>query len=145
MARSVIEFADVCFSFDGKSPALHDISFELSAGETLVLLGRSGSGKTTVLKLINGLLKPTRGAVLIDGKSTSEWNPIGLRRQIGYVIQEIGLFPHYTVARNVGLVPRLEGWPEDRIESRVRDMLELVSLGGADFLKRFPSQLSGGQ
>jgi len=141
----IIEFKRVSFAIDGARKVLDDISFQIRRGEMLVLLGRSGSGKTTILKLINGLLKPTAGEVFFDGKSTSSRDPIRLRRQIGYVIQEAGLFPHYTVGRNVGLVPSLEGWPEDRIAARVHEMLSLVGLDAGIFLKRFPRELSGGQ
>ena len=98
----------------GQVDILHDLSFDVEAGETLVLLGRSGSGKTTALKMVNGLLLPSAGAVLIEGISTTAWDLIRLRRRIGYVIQDAGLFPHFTVAANVGLVPRLEGWPAPR-------------------------------
>ena len=141
----IIEFKRVSLAIDGARKVLDDISFQIRRGEMLVLLGRSGSGKTTILKLINGLLKPTAGEVFFDGKSTSSRDPIRLRRQIGYVIQEAGLFPHYTVGRNVGLVPSLEGWPEDRIAARVHEMLSLVGLDAGIFLKRFPRELSGGQ
>ncbi|MEG4866747.1 MULTISPECIES: ATP-binding cassette domain-containing protein [unclassified Microcoleus] len=121
------------------------INFQVLQGEVLVLLGRSGSGKTTTMKLINNLLAPTSGEVLVMGKATTEWNPIQLRRKIGYVIQEIGLFPHFTVEQNVGLVPKLEGWERSRIQSRVRQLLELVNLDPQHFAKRYPHQLSGGQ
>ncbi|MBE9121204.1 ATP-binding cassette domain-containing protein [Tychonema sp. LEGE 07199] len=121
------------------------INFQVLQGEVLVLLGRSGSGKTTTMKLINNLLAPTSGEVLVMGKPTTEWNPIQLRRKIGYVIQEIGLFPHFTVEQNVGLVPKLEGWEGSRIQSRVRQLLELVNLDPQHFAKRYPHQLSGGQ
>lgn len=124
---------------------LDNVSFQIQRGQTLVLLGRSGSGKTTILKLINGLLKPTSGAVLFEDASTADLDPIRLRRQIGYVIQEVGLFPHYTVERNVGLVPRLEQWPAEKIAARVREMLHLVGLDPDVFCQRFPRELSGGQ
>ena len=113
-------------------------------GETLVLLGRSGSGKTTSLKLINRLLLPTSGEVRVNGRRTADWDPIQLRRSIGYVIQEGGLFPHLTVERNISLVPRIENWPKERVNTRVRELLETVGLK-AELLSRFPSQLSGGQ
>src|SRR5215470_12135321 len=105
----VVEFRDVSYAVGGR-PILSGVSFAVEAGESLVLLGRSGSGKTTALKMTNGMLFPTGGQVLVDGRPTTEWDPIRLKRRTGYVIQEVGLFPHYTVAENVGLVPALEGW-----------------------------------
>ena len=110
-----------------------------------MLLGRSGSGKTTTLKLINRMLEPSGGTVQVEGRSTLEWDPIRLRRSIGYVIQEAGLFPHFTVERNVGVVPQLERWAPARIRQRVREMLELVGLPPAQFLSRYPRELSSGQ
>src|SRR5262249_39092076 len=107
---------------------IDDLSLTINNGETIVLLGRSGSGKTTTLKLINCLLKPSSGKVCVLGRATNEWDAIRLRRQIGYVIQEGGLFPHYTVARNVALVPQLEGWPRERINARVTELLQMVGL-----------------
>jgi osmoprotectant transport system ATP-binding protein len=121
------------------------LNLDVSRGETLVLLGRSGSGKTTTLKLINRLLEPTEGEIRIAGRPGASWDPIQLRRGIGYVIQDAGLFPHWTVARNVGLVPSLERWPEDKIRARVREMLTLVGLPPEEFAERRPSGLSGGQ
>jgi len=110
----------------------------------LVLLGRSGSGKTTTLKLINALLMPTEGAVWVNGEKTSEWDAIRLRRSIGYVIQEGGLFPHFTVERNIGLVPRIDGWEQERVHERVREVLSTVGLN-EELAARYPSELSGGQ
>ena len=130
---------------NARPPLVEDVSFTVGAGETLVLLGRSGSGKTTTLKLINRLLEPTAGDVLIAGERTAAVEPTRLRRRIGYVIQEVGLFPHFTVAENVGLVPRLEGWLAERIAARVRDLLGLVGLDPDTFVARYPHQLSGGQ
>jgi osmoprotectant transport system ATP-binding protein len=126
-------------------PLVRGLNLRVAPGETLVLLGRSGSGKTTTLKLINRLLEPTEGEILIAGRPSLSWDPIQLRRGIGYVIQDAGLFPHWTVARNVGLVPHLEKWPEERIQARVREMLSLVGLPPEEFAERSPSELSGGQ
>ena len=129
----------------GQKEILHNLSFDVEAGETLVLLGRSGSGKTTALKMVNALLWPSAGEVLIEDKPTTSWDPIRLRRRIGYVIQEAGLFPHFTVAANVGLVPRLEDWPRHKINARVEALLTQIGLPGAQFATRYPRELSGGQ
>ena len=129
----------------GQKDILYDLSFDVEAGETLVLLGRSGSGKTTALKMVNGLLLPSAGAVLIEGIPTTAWDLIRLRRRIGYVIQDAGLFPHFTVAANVGLVPRLEGWPLRDIDARVEHLLTQIGLPPAQFATRYPRELSGGQ
>lgn len=140
----VIEFADVSLSFGG-TPALRGVRFEVRAGETLVLLGRSGSGKSTALRLVNALLMPDAGRVRVRGTATTEWEPIRLRRAIGYVIQEGGLFPHLTVAGNVAVVPRLLEWERSRIESRVDELLALVGLPPDEHRDRYPRELSGGQ
>src|SRR5579862_815539 len=140
----LVEFREVSYEVGGRQ-ILSDVNFTVEAGETLVLLGRSGSGKTTALKMTNGMLFPTRGEVRVEGKSTREWDPIRLRRQIGYVIQEVGLFPHFTVERNVALVPNLEGWSAEKVRSRVFQMLELVGLEPQTFAARHPERLSGGQ
>jgi osmoprotectant transport system ATP-binding protein len=140
----IVEFRDVTYAINGRS-LLENISFTIEAGETVVFLGRSGSGKTTTLKLINRLIEPSSGSVLVEGKETNDWDPIRLRRRIGYVIQEIGLFPHFTVERNVGLVPSLESWSEDKTRSRVWEVLELVGLDPSRFADRLPRELSGGQ
>jgi osmoprotectant transport system ATP-binding protein len=124
---------------------VQDVSFTVGAGETLVLLGRSGSGKTTTLKLINRLLQPTAGDVRVAGEPAASLPVTRLRRRIGYVIQEVGLFPHFTVERNVSLVPRLEGWDLTRISERVRELLQLVGLDPDTFALRYPHELSGGQ
>ncbi len=140
----LVEFREVGYQLAGREILSH-LSFAVEAGETLVLLGRSGSGKTTALKMTNGLLFPTSGQVLVEGRSTVEWDPIRLKRRIGYVIQEVGLFPHFTVARNVGLVPTLEAWSPPDIERRVDDLLQKVGLPPTEFRGRYPGALSGGQ
>ena len=141
----VIEFRHVSYRARDGRALLSDLNLQLAHGETLVLLGRSGSGKSTTLKLINRLLEASEGDVRVEGRSTLEWNPIQLRRRIGYVIQEAGLFPHFTVERNVGLVPRLEGWPTERVRARVEELLRLVGLEPERFSGRYPHELSGGQ
>src|ERR1700722_17155035 len=138
-----IQFDHASFRVNGRT-LLQDLVLTVNQGETLVLLGHSGSGKTTSLKLINRLLLPTNGDVRVNGRRTTEWDPIQLRRTIGYVIQDGGLFPHFTVERNIALVPRIENWPPARVEARVRELLSTVGLG-EDLLSRYPSQLSGGQ
>jgi osmoprotectant transport system ATP-binding protein len=145
--QSLIEFRGVSWRANRVSDAaiIDDVSLEVPRGETLVLLGRSGSGKTTLLKLINGMYWPSGGVVLVEGRGTREWDAIRLRRGIGYVIQEAGLFPHFTVAENVGLVPGLENWPQEKIAARVKEMLELVGLAPQEFAGRKPRELSGGQ
>ena len=142
---AAIVFQNVSLVVSGGRAIVDDLTFDIKSGETLVLLGRSGSGKTTTLKLINRLIALTRGEILVDGKSTGDWDPIRLRRHIGYVIQETGLFPHFTIERNVGLIPGLEGWPREKVAGRVRELLEMVGLEPDDFCDRYPAQLSGGQ
>lgn len=139
-----VEFRHIQFRIDGR-PLITGFNLRIQPGETLVLLGRSGSGKTTILKLVNGLLRPSQGEVLVEGCSTAAWDQVQLRRRIGYVIQESGLFPHFTVERNVGLVPRLLKWPQERIKARVEEVLSLVGLEPHQFRERYPHQLSGGQ
>jgi len=141
---SAIRFRDVNLQITGKA-LVERLRFDVLRGETLVLLGRSGSGKTTTLKLINRLLEPTSGEICVEGKPTLDWDPIELRRHIGYVIQDTGLFPHFTVERNIAVVPRLQGWPEEKIHLRVRELLELVGLDAEVFAHRYPRELSGGQ
>ena len=143
--RYALEFQATTYRLPSGAPLISGLNLSIARGETLVLLGRSGSGKTTTLKLINRLLEPTEGEILIAGRPSLSWDPIQLRRGIGYVIQDAGLFPHWTVERNVGLVPRLERWPEEKIRTRVREMLALVGLPPEEFAERRPSGLSGGQ
>ena len=139
----VIEFRDVSYRV-ADTQVLSGFSLQVQSGETLVLLGRSGSGKTTSLKLVNCLLSPTSGDVRVKGVSNREADVIRLRRSIGYVIQDVGLFPHFTVERNIGLVPKIEGWTQDRIRGRVQELLQTVGLD-AGIASRYPHQLSGGQ
>jgi osmoprotectant transport system ATP-binding protein len=143
--RVEIAFHEVSFASKSGRPIISKVSFTVEKGETLVLLGRSGSGKTTALKLINRLYDPTAGEIIVQGRSTTEWDPIHLRRSIGYVIQESGLFPHYTAEKNIGLVPQLEKWPRERIGIRVEQLLSMVGLTPHEFRNRYPHQLSGGQ
>ena len=143
--EAIIEFRDAGYRLPGGADLLRGLCLSVSRGETLVLLGRSGAGKTTALKLINRLLEPSSGEVRIESRSTLAWDPIALRRHIGYVIQETGLFPHYTVEQNIALVPRLENWPADRLRARARELVALVGLDRDRFLGRYPHQLSGGQ
>jgi len=146
--RPAIEFRHVSYRLNGDGEdgreLLHDLNLEVQPGETLVLLGRSGSGKTTTLKLINRLLTASNGELLIDTRPIHDWDVIRLRRMIGYVIQEVGLFPHFTVERNIGLVPKIENWPAHRISERVRELLTLVGLD-PEIASRYPRELSGGQ
>ena len=144
-ADTAIEFHDVGFTLPDGKTLLSNLNLQVHEGETLVLLGRSGSGKTTTMKLINRLIDPTAGEVRVEQKPTTDWDPIRLRRRIGYVIQEIGLFPHLTVEENIGIVPRLEGWAPERVRQRARTLLSLVGLDADRFAERFPRELSGGQ
>ncbi len=142
---AVIEFRGISYTIPPDKVVLNQLNLTVHRGDTMVLLGRSGSGKTTALKLINHLLAPTGGELLVEGKPTTQWDVIGLRRRIGYVIQEGGLFPHYTIAENVGIVPRLLGQNPEQVRARVDEMLRLVDLEPGDFRERYPHQLSGGQ
>jgi osmoprotectant transport system ATP-binding protein len=142
--NTALEFRQVSYRIGGNL-ILDKLNLCIAEGRTLVLLGRSGSGKTTALKMLNGLLFPSAGDVLVDQRATTDWDLIELRRSIGYVIQDVGLFPHFTIGENVALVPRLKGWPPDRIAARVAELLDQVGLEPAQFLDRYPRQLSGGQ
>jgi len=139
----MVELVNITKSYHDK-PVVKDISFKLKKGKTLALLGKSGSGKTTILKMINRLLEPDSGEILIDGTNILHTPKEQLRRNIGYVIQAIGLFPHWTVARNIATVPELLGWPVEKIKARVAEMLELMGLQ-PDMAVRYPHELSGGQ
>ena len=144
--NALVEFRNVSYSIPpNPNPIISNLNLTVERGETLVLLGESGCGKTTTLKLVNRLYTPTSGKVVVEGKSTTEWDAINLRRRIGYVIQEGGLFPHFTIARNVGLVPSLSGWDEQKTKSRVDELLKLVGLEPSRFAERYPRELSGGQ
>jgi len=141
---SVIEFRDVEYTLPNGLQLLSGLNLQVQRGETLVLLGRSGSGKTTSLKLVNRLLNPSGGQVRVNGAPNADGDVIRLRRSIGYVIQDVGLFPHFTVERNIGLVPRIEGWTAERTHQRVEELLRLVGLE-EQTASRYPHQLSGGQ
>jgi len=142
--QPIVEFRRVNFQL-GAAKILDDINLKVFKGEILILLGESGCGKTTTLKLINRLIEPTAGEVTVEGKATTEWNATNLRRRIGYVLQEAGLFPHFSVAENVALVPDLENWDAAKMRHRTAEMLELVGLNPSKFADRYPHELSGGQ
>jgi len=144
-SSAAITFAAVSYATPSGHSLLNALDFTVAAGEILVLLGRSGSGKTTTLRLVNRLLDPTAGQVIVNGRSTHQWDPVALRRSIGYVIQEVGLFPHRTVEQNIATVPRLEHWEDSRVKARVGELLQLVRLPQNGFRARYPHQLSGGQ
>jgi len=141
----LVEFREVSYAVSGGQRIIDRLKLNVARGETMVLLGESGCGKTTTLRLVNQLLAPTSGEVIVEGKATSEWDVIRLRRHTGYVIQEAGLFPHFTVEQNVALVPNLENWDDLRVRDRVREMLSLVGLDPERFADRYPRELSGGQ
>ncbi len=143
-SEPVVEFRSVSLSF-GETAVLRGLDVRLPPAETLALVGRSGAGKSTVLRLVNRLLEPDGGEVRVGGRATTEWNPIDLRRRTGYVLQGIGLFPHLTVRENAGMVPGLEEWDEERTRERVDELLELVGLPPARYADRYPRELSGGQ
>jgi osmoprotectant transport system ATP-binding protein len=140
----LVEFRNLSYKITERT-ILNNVSLQVEEGETVVLLGRSGSGKTTLLKTVNRLVEPTGGGIHFEGEPVLQRDPIKLRRRIGYVIQDAGLFPHYTVERNIGLVPMLEHWPEDKIRSRVSELLTMVGLAPETYAKRYPRELSGGQ
>jgi osmoprotectant transport system ATP-binding protein len=142
--QTIVELRRVRYEIGGYT-ILDGVDLRIRKGEILILLGESGCGKTTTLKLVNRLIEPTSGQVIVEGRSAAEWDPIELRRHIGYVLQESGLFPHFTVAENVGLVLKLKGWDGNRLRNRSREMLDLVGLEPEKFEDRFPHELSGGQ
>jgi len=140
-----IEFIAASYATAESGTLVSDLNLKIRGGETMILLGRSGAGKSTTLKLINRMLDPTCGQVRVLGKPTVDWEPTELRRRIGYVIQEIGLFPHWTVARNIETVPRLLGWERQRIATRTNELLQAVGMPAQEFRNRYPHELSGGQ
>jgi osmoprotectant transport system ATP-binding protein len=140
----MIEFIDVVAARGGQQ-VLRDVTLSIDSGEVVALVGPSGSGKTTMLRLVNRMVDAERGEVRVAGRSVTDWDPIALRRQTGYAIQEVGLFPHFTVAENIATVPRLLGWEETRVRRRVTELLTLVGLPPHVFGARWPDELSGGQ
>jgi len=145
VSRAVIKFEGVSKVFPGGTRAVDDVSFEIFDGECITFVGPSGCGKTTTVKLLNRLVEPTSGRIYLNGEETALTDVIALRRSIGYVIQDVGLFPHMTVAQNIALVPRLQGWPEGKRNARTEELLNLVGLDPVAFRDRYPHQLSGGQ
>jgi osmoprotectant transport system ATP-binding protein len=142
----MIEFREVSKTYPGtETSVVNDLSFEVLDGEVCVLVGPSGCGKTTTMRMINRLIEPTDGEILIDGKPNTSMSGTQLRRKIGYAIQQIGLFPHRTIADNIATVPNLVGWDKSRIKDRVNELLELVGLDPSDYRDRYPAELSGGQ
>ncbi len=145
----MIQLKDVSKIFAGSDGqdvrAVDQVSLTVADGETICLIGTSGSGKTTCMKMINRLIEPTSGTILVGGEDVQSLDPIRLRRRIGYVIQKAGLLPHLTVAQNIGLLCRLENWPKAKTEKRVRELLDLVNLEPDQYLRRYPVELSGGQ
>ena len=140
-----VEFRGVSFAHAGRPPVLDHFSLTVGDGDVVALVGASGAGKTTILKLVNRLLLPDAGEVRVQGTDTRDWDPIALRRSVGYVIQDVGLFPHMTVADNIAVVPRLEQWDERRVAARVRELLALIGLAAETYAARWPDELSGGQ
>lgn len=142
--KTMIQFEQVSKAY-GEKTVVDDINLKIKSGEFITILGTSGSGKTTLLKMINKLIEPTSGKIFFAGQDIEQMDSVSLRRQIGYVVQQIGLFPHMTVAENIATVPKLLGWDKARIENRVKELLDLVQLPMADYGNRYPSELSGGQ
>lgn len=144
MTKEIIKFEHVSKKF-GKNLVIPDLSFSINRGEFITVLGSSGSGKTTTLKMINGLEKPTGGDIIVGDKNLKNSNLVDVRRHIGYVVQSIGLFPHMTIAQNIGVTPNLLGWNQDKIKETVYELLNIVGLNSEDYGSRYPAQLSGGQ
>jgi len=140
-----IEFHEVSYRQPNAAQVFDQFTLTIQAGEVFALVGRSGAGKSTLLRMVNRLVVPDSGSVLVQGRDTREWEPIRLRRSVGYVIQEVGLFPHMSVADNIGVVPRLEGWDSERITARVNALLDLIGLPPSTYSNRWPDELSGGQ
>ncbi|HET6316922.1 MAG TPA: ATP-binding cassette domain-containing protein, partial [Chloroflexota bacterium] len=145
MNQATVEFRHVSKQYGPHGAAVNDLSLLVPAGEICVLVGPSGCGKTTSLKMVNRLVEPTSGEVLIDGEDVMTVDVTELRRRIGYVIQQIGLFPHQSIADNIATVPRLLGWPKKRIRARVDELLDLIGLDPGQVRTRYPAQLSGGE
>jgi osmoprotectant transport system ATP-binding protein len=141
----VIKFEKISKVFPNGVMAVADLTLEIKSGEVLILLGKSGSGKTTIMRMINHLVDPSSGKLYVDGKEIREYDPLSLRRQIGYAIQHVGLFPHMTVEENIALLPRLLKWPEEKIQSRVEELLNMIRLNPQEYRKRYPRMLSGGE
>ena len=144
MPQTAIHFKNVNKNY-GQRAVIQELSFTISQGSFVTILGSSGCGKTTTLKMINGLIQPTGGTISVGGRRLSDWDLVDLRRHIGYVVQQIGLFPHMTVADNIAVVPKMLGWSQEKIQQRVQDLMTLVQLDPQQFAQRYPSQLSGGQ
>ena len=144
MTKEIIKFNHINKKF-GKNEVIKDLSFSISEGEFITVLGSSGSGKTTTLKMINGLEKPTAGQIIVNDQDLKDANLVELRRHIGYVVQSIGLFPHMTISQNIAVTPKLLGWDQKKIDLKVKDLLEVVGLDNEEYANRYPTQLSGGQ
>ncbi|MDE7055688.1 MAG: ABC transporter ATP-binding protein [Lactobacillus sp.] len=144
MTNEIIKFEHVAKKF-GKNEVISDLNFSIDKGEFITVLGSSGSGKTTTLKMINGLEKPTKGEIIVNEQNLKDCNLVDLRRHIGYVVQSIGLFPHMTIAQNIAVTPNLLGWNKHKISQRVDDLLTQVGLDPEEYRNRYPMQLSGGQ
>ncbi|MGO1492384.1 MAG: ABC transporter ATP-binding protein [Ruoffia tabacinasalis] len=144
MAKTKIKFRNINKSF-GDKEIIKDLSFNIEEGQFITILGSSGSGKTTTLKMVNRLIEPNSGQIEINDKEIKEYDLIELRRQIGYVVQQIGLFPHITIEKNIATVPELLGWEPEKIKERVTELMALIQLPYSEYAHRYPKQLSGGQ